>query len=91
MQSNSSSDPLLSEIAQDFLNEDDSGSAVEKQLAESKKMSDSKLKENSVRYLCPVNCEILTALRVNPENWDKLMSPFLSPKPQIDPRLWETM
>jgi len=77
-QSDGSNDPLLSEIAEDFVNADDSGPAVEKQLAEfinnlwSKKLSDTTLKEKSVKYLHPVNCETLTTPRVNPEIWEKL-------------------
>ena len=63
-------DPLLSEIAEDLLNADESGSAVEEQLADfknnlwSKKLPDSKQKDNSVKYLWPANCETLW---VNPE------------------------
>ena len=77
-QSDGSNDPLLSEIAEDFVNADDSGPAVEKQLAEfinnlwSKKLSDTKLKEKSAKYLRPANCETLTTPRVNPEIWEKL-------------------
>lgn len=77
-QSDGSNDPLLSEIAEDFVNADDSGPAVEKQLAEfinnlwSKKLSDTTLKEKSAKYLRPVNCETLTTPRVNPEIWEKL-------------------
>jgi len=69
---------LLSEIAEDFVNADDSGPAVKKQLAEfinnlwSKKLSDTTLKEKSAKYLRPVNCETLTTPRVNPEIWEKL-------------------
>jgi len=69
---------LLSEIAEDFVNADDSGPAVEKQLAEfiynlwSKKLSDTTLKEKSAKYLRPVNCETLTTPRVDPGIWEKL-------------------
>ena len=71
-------DPLLSEIAEDLLNADESGPAVETQLADfinnlwSKKLSDSKLKDKSAKYLRPANCETLATPRVNPEIWDKL-------------------
>ena len=77
-QSDCCNDPLLSEIAEDFVNADDSGPAVDKQLAEfinnlwSKKLSDTTLKEKSAKYLRPVNCETLTTPRVNPEIWEKL-------------------
>lgn len=77
-QSDGSNDPLLSEIAEDFLNADESGPAAEKQLAEfinslwSKKLPDSKLKDKSTKYLRPANCETLATPRVNPEIWDKL-------------------
>ena len=77
-QSDGSNDPLLSEIAEDFVNADDSGPAVDKKLAElinnlwSKKLSDTTLKEKSAKYLRPVNCETLTTPRVNPEIWEKL-------------------
>lgn len=77
-QNDGSNDPLLSEIAEDFLNADDSGPAIEKQLADfinnlwSKKLPDSKLKDKSAKYLRPANCETLTTPRVNPEIWDKL-------------------
>ena len=51
---------------EDFLNADESGSAVEKQQAEwSKKLSDSKLKEKSAKYLRPANCETLATPRVD--------------------------
>ena len=69
---------MLSEIAEDFVKADDSGPAVEKQLAEfinnlwSKKFSDTTLKEKSAKYLRPVNGETLTTPRVNPEIWEKL-------------------
>ena len=61
-QNDGSNDPLLSEIAEDFLNADDSGLAIEKQLADfinnlcSKKLPDSKLKDKSAKYLRPANC-----------------------------------
>ena len=77
-QSNGGNDPLLSENAEDFLNADESGPAAEKQLAEfinnlwSKKLPDSRLKDKSVKYLHPGNCETLATPRVNPEIWDKL-------------------
>ncbi|CAH3035585.1 unnamed protein product, partial [Pocillopora meandrina] len=77
-QNDGSNDPLLSEIAEDFLKADDSGPAIEKQLADfinnlrSKKLPDSKLKDKSAKYLRPANCETLTTPRVNPEIWDKL-------------------
>ena len=77
-QSDGCNDPLLSEIAEDFVNADDSGPAVDKKLAEfinnlwSKKLSDTTLKEKSAKYLRPVNCETLTTPRVNPEIWEKL-------------------
>lgn len=77
-QSDGGNDPLLSEIAEDFLNADESGLAAEKQLAEfinnlwSKKLPDSKLKDKSAKYLRPANCETLATPRVNPEIWDKL-------------------
>ena len=77
-QSDGGNDPLLSEIAEDFLNADESGPAAEKQLAEfinslwSKKLPDSKLKDKSTKYLRPANCETLATPRVNPEIWDKL-------------------
>ena len=81
-QSDGGNDPLLSEIAEDLLNADESGPAAEKQLADfinnlwSKKLPDSKLKDKSVKYLRPANCETLATPRVNPENfriiWDKL-------------------
>ena len=69
---------MLSEIAEDFLNAEESGPAAEKQLAEfinslwSKKLPDSKLKDKSTKYLRPANCETLATPRVNPEIWDKL-------------------
>ena len=50
-QSDESNDPLLSEIAEDLLNADETGPAAEKQLADfinnlwSKKLPDSKLKD----------------------------------------------
>ena len=74
----SDNDPLLSEIAEDLLNADESGPAAEKQLADfinnlwSKKLPDSKLKDKSAKYLRPANCETLATPRVNPEIWDKL-------------------
>ena len=77
-QSDGGNDPLLSEIAEDFLNADESGPAAEKQLADfinnlwSKKLPDSKLKDKSAKYLRPANCETLATPRVNPEIWDKL-------------------
>ena len=77
-QSDGGNDPLLSEIAEDFLNADESGPAAEKQLAEfinslwSKKLPDSKLKDKSTKYLRPANCETLATPRVNLEIWDKL-------------------
>ena len=77
-QSDGGNDPLLSEIAEDFLNGDESGPAVDKQLAEfitnlwSKKLPDSKLKDKAAKYLRPSNCETLTTPRVNPEIWGKL-------------------
>jgi len=77
-QSDGSNDPLLSEIAEDFVNADDSGPTVEKQLPELinnlwfKKLSDTTLKEKSAKYLRPVNCETLTTPRVNPEIGEKL-------------------
>ena len=77
-QSDGGNDPLLSEIAEDFLNADESGPAAEKQLAEfinslwSKKLPDSKLKDKSTKYLRLANCETLATPRVNPEIWDKL-------------------
>ena len=37
-----------------------------------KKLSDTKLKDKSAKYLRPVNCETLTTPRANPEIWDKL-------------------
>ena len=55
-QSDSSNDPLLSEITEDLLNVDESGPAAEKQLADfinnpwSKKLPDSKLKDKSAKY-----------------------------------------
>ena len=52
-QSDGCNDPLLSEIAEDFVNADDSGPAVEKQLAE--------FINKSAKYLRPVNCETLTS------------------------------
>ena len=76
--SDGSNDPLLSEIAEDFANADDSGPAVDKQLAEfinnlsSKKLSDTTLKEKSAKYLRQVNCDTLTTPKVNPEIWEKL-------------------
>ena len=60
-QSDGGNDPLLSEIADDFLNGDESGPAVDKQLAEfitnlwSKKLPDSKLKDKAAKYLRPSN------------------------------------
>ena len=63
-QSDGCNDPLLSEIAEDFVNADDSGPAVEKQLAE--------FINKSAKYLRPVNCETLPTPRVNPEIWEKL-------------------
>ena len=77
-QSDGSNDPLLSEIAEDFVNADDSGPTVEKQLPELinnlwfKKLSDTTLKEKSAKYLRPVNCETLTTPRVDPGIWEKL-------------------
>ena len=77
-QSDGGNDPLLSEIAEDFLNADESGPAAEKQLADfinnlwSKKLPDSKVKDKSAKYLRPANCETLATPRVNPEIWDKL-------------------
>ena len=77
-QSDGGNDPLLSEIAEDLLNADESGPAAEKQLADfinnlwSKKLPDSKLKDKSAKYLRPANCETLATPRVNPEIWDKL-------------------
>ena len=56
-QSDGGNDPLLSEIAEDLLNADESGPAAEKQLADfinnlwSKKLPDSKLKDKSAKYL----------------------------------------
>ena len=55
-QSDGGNDPLLSEIAEDPLKADESGPAVEKQLADfinnlwSKKLPDSKLKDKSAKY-----------------------------------------
>lgn len=72
-QSDGGNDPLLSEIAEDFLNADESGPAAEKQLADfinnlwSKKLPDSKVKDKSAKYLRPANCETLATPRVNPE------------------------
>ena len=71
-------DPLLSEIAEDFLNADEAGPAIDKQFATfvnsqwSKKLSDSKLKDKAMKYLRPTNCETLTTPRVNPEIWEKM-------------------
>ena len=69
---------MLSEIAGDLLNADESGPAAEKQLGDfinnlwSKKLPDSKLKDKSAKCLRPANCETLATPRVNPEIWDKL-------------------
>ena len=77
-QSDGGNDPLLSEIAEDLLNADESGPAAEKQLADFinnlwfKKLPDSKLKDKSAKYLRPANCETLATPRVNHEIWDKL-------------------
>lgn len=68
-QSDGGNDPLLSEIAEDLLNDDESGPAAEKQLADfinnlwSKKLPESKLKDKSAKYLRPANCETLATPR----------------------------
>ena len=77
-QSDGGNDPLLSEIAEDLLNADESGPAAEKQLADlvnnlwSKKLPDSKLKDKSAKYLRKANRETLATPRVNLEIWDTL-------------------
>ena len=64
-QSDSGNDLLLSDIAEDLLNADESGPAAEKQLVDfiynqwSKKLPDSKLKDKSATYLRPPNWETL--------------------------------
>ena len=72
---------LLSEIAEDLLNADESGPAAEKQLADfinnlwSKKLPDSNLKDKSAKYLRPANSETLATPWFNLEIWDKLSHP----------------
>lgn len=54
---NDNNDSLLSEIAEDVINADEAGPAIDKQSATfvnsqwSKKMSDSKLKDKAMKYL----------------------------------------
>ena len=86
--SDGGNDPLLSEIAEDLLNADESGPVAEKQLVDfinnlwSKKLPDSKLKDQSAKYLRPTNCETLATQRVNPEIWDKLSHSVKQARPR---------
>lgn len=67
---------LLSEISEDFEQEEDLGPDINQQLADiinklwSKKLSDTKLKEKTEKYRPPANCEKLIVPRVNAEIWD---------------------
>ena len=71
-------DALLSEISEDFEQEEDLGPDINQQLADiinkrwSKQLNDTKLKEKTEKYSRPANCEKLIVPRVNAEIWDKL-------------------
>ena len=71
-------DALLSEISQDFDQEEDFGLAINQQLADiinkrrSSKLNEAKLKEKMEKYFQPANCDKLAVPRVNAEIWDKL-------------------
>ena len=70
-------DALLSEISQDFHQEEDLGPDINQQLADiinkrwSTKLNEAKMKETK-KYHRPANCDKLIVPRVNTEIWDKL-------------------
>ena len=71
-------DPLLTEISQDFDQDEDIGPNINQQLADiinkrwSAKLSEPKMKEKMKKYSRPGNCDKLTVPRVHTEIWDKI-------------------
>lgn len=73
-----SNDSLLSDIEQNFSQQEDTGPAISQKLAAiinqrwSEKLYDHKLREKRDKYPRPANCERVIVPRVNPEIWARI-------------------